>query len=111
MSAGMAAAVSITAPSPGPYPSTGRCSSGLTGKTRLRERSYGIARHNPLVKIWGRFVEKRLVDSDFFDEGVSEDLLYLNEGYGLVKIFVTIDSPLNGHTLFESNTPIMISGL
>jgi hypothetical protein len=39
----MAVAVSITAPSPGPYPSTGRCSSGLTGKTRLRGRSYGIA--------------------------------------------------------------------
>jgi Trk K+ transport system NAD-binding subunit len=57
------------------------------------------------VKIWGRFVEKRLVDSDFFEEGVSEDLLHLNEGYGLVKIFVTTDSPLIGHTLFESNTP------
>jgi Trk K+ transport system NAD-binding subunit len=49
-------------------------------------------------------VEKRLVDSDFFEEGVSEYLLHLNEGYGLVKIFVTTDSPLIGYTLFESNT-------
>jgi hypothetical protein len=43
MSAGMAAAVSMSVPAPGLYPSTGRCSSGLTGKTRLRGRSSGIA--------------------------------------------------------------------
>jgi hypothetical protein len=64
-----------------------------------------IAKYTPLVKIWGRFVEKRFINSEFFEEGVSEDLLHLNEGYGLVKIFVTEDSPLIGHTLFESNTP------
>jgi hypothetical protein len=63
------------------------------------------------VKIWGRFVEKRHVDSDFFEEGVSKDLLHPNEGHGLVKIFVTTDSTLIGHTLFKSNTPIMIPRL
>jgi len=66
---------------------------------------YLIAKYTPLVKIWGRFVEKRLIDSEFFEEGVSEDLLHLSEGYGLVKIFVTEDSPLIGHTLLEANTP------
>lgn len=66
---------------------------------------YLVARHTPLVKIWGRFVEKRLINSDFFEEGVSEDLLHLSEGYGMVKIFVTEGSPLIGRTLFEANTP------
>jgi hypothetical protein len=66
---------------------------------------YFIARFTPLSKMWGRFIEKRFVDSEFFEEGVSEDLLHLSEGYGLVKIFVTEGSPLIGHTLFESNTP------
>jgi hypothetical protein len=66
---------------------------------------YVIARFTPLTKIWTRFVEKKFVDSDFFEEGVSEDLLHLNEGYGLVKIFVTEKSPLIGKTLLESNNP------
>jgi Na+/melibiose symporter-like transporter len=66
---------------------------------------YLIARYTPLIKIWERFVQKRLTNSDFFDEDVSEDLLHLKEGYGLVKIFVTGDSPLIGHTLLEANTP------
>ena len=66
---------------------------------------YFVAKYTPLVKIWGRFVEKRLVNSDFFEEGVSEDLLHLGEGYGLVKIFVMGGSPLIGLTLFEANTP------
>jgi hypothetical protein len=66
---------------------------------------YLIARFTPLSKMWGRFIEKRLVHSEFFEEGISEDLLHLSEGYGLVKIFVTEGSPLIGRTLFESNTP------
>ena len=66
---------------------------------------YLIARFTPLTKIWERFIEKRFVDSEFFEEGISEDLLHLSEGYGLVKIFVTEASPLIGHTLFEANTP------
>jgi len=66
---------------------------------------YLIAKHTPLTKIWERFIEKRFVNSEFFEEGVSEDLLHLSEGNGLVKIFVTEGSPLIGHTLFESNTP------
>jgi hypothetical protein len=67
--------------------------------------TYLIAKYTPLVKIWRRFIEKRLIDSDFFEEGVSEDLLHLSEGYGLVKIFITESSPLIGHTLHEANTP------
>jgi hypothetical protein len=66
---------------------------------------YIIARYTPLAKVWGKFVEKRFVDSDFFEEGVSEDLLHLSEGYGVVKIFVAEDSPLIGRTLYEANTP------
>jgi hypothetical protein len=66
---------------------------------------YLIAKYTPLDKVWRRFVEKRLIQSDLFREGISEDLLHLNEGYGLVKIFVTKSSPLIGRTLLESNTP------
>jgi len=66
---------------------------------------YLLARYTPIIKIWGRFIERKLVDSDFFEEGVSEDLLHLSEGYGLVKIFFNDGSPLIGRTLFEANTP------
>ena len=66
---------------------------------------YLVARYTPVTKIWGRFVEKRLINSDFFEEGVSEDLLHLSEGYGLVKIFVTKGLLLLGRTLFEANIP------
>jgi galactitol-specific phosphotransferase system IIC component len=66
---------------------------------------YLMARFTPLSKMWERFIEKRFADSEFFEEGVSEDLLHLSEGYGLVKIFVNEGSPLIGHTLFEANTP------
>jgi hypothetical protein len=65
---------------------------------------YLIARYTPLSRIWGRFIEKRFIDSDFFEEGVSEDLLHLSEGYGVVKIFVAEDSPLIGRTLYQANT-------
>ncbi len=65
--------------------------------------TYLIAKYTPLVKIWRRFIEKKFVDSEFFEEGVSEDLLHLSEGYGLIKIFVTGSSPLIGHTLSEAN--------
>jgi len=66
---------------------------------------YLIAKFTPLTKIWESFIEKRFIDSEFFEEGISEDLLHLSEGYGLVKIFVTEGSPLIGNTLFEANTP------
>ena len=66
---------------------------------------YVIARFTPISGIWGRFIESRFVESDFFEEGMTEDLLHLSEGFGLIKMFVTEDSPLIGHTLLESNTP------
>jgi hypothetical protein len=43
MNAGTAAAVSMIVLVPELYHSIGRYSSGLTGKTKLRERSSGIA--------------------------------------------------------------------
>lgn len=66
---------------------------------------YVIARFTPISRIWGRFIESRFIESDFFEEGMSEDLLHLSEGFGLIKVFVTEDSPLIGHTLLQSNTP------
>lgn len=66
---------------------------------------YVIARFTPISRIWGRFIESRFFDSDFFEEVMSEDLLHLSEGYGLIKVFVTEESSLIGHTLLESNTP------
>jgi hypothetical protein len=66
---------------------------------------YVIARFTPISRIWGRFIESRFFESDFFEEVMSEDLLHLSEGYGLIKVFVTEDSPLIGQTLLQSNTP------
>jgi hypothetical protein len=64
-----------------------------------------IAKYTPLVKIWEHFIQRRLFRSDYYEEGVSEDLLHPNKGYGLVKIFVARDSSFIGRTMLEANSP------
>ncbi len=66
---------------------------------------YLVARFTPISRIWERYIERRFAYSEFFEEGVSEDLLHLSEGYGLVKVFIKEDSPLIGLNLLEANTP------
>ena len=67
--------------------------------------TYLIARYTPLVRMWLRFIEKKFVYSTFFEEEVSKDLLHVNEGFGLVKIFANEGSLRIGRTLSEANTP------
>lgn len=66
---------------------------------------YLIAKHTALGKIWQKFVEKRIAQSRSLEESTSEDLLHITEGYGLLRIFITKDSPLVGRSLIEANTP------
>lgn len=63
---------------------------------------YRITTRKRLIRIWERFVENRLVQSRAFEEGVTEDLLHLFEGYGLVRAFVRRDSPFVGKSLSSS---------
>ncbi len=63
---------------------------------------YRIGTHKGFIRRWESFVEDKLVKSPTFEEGATEDLLHLIEGYGLVRAIMTEDSPLIGHTLSEA---------
>jgi hypothetical protein len=56
---------------------------------------YLIAKFTPVSRIWSRFIESRFIDSEFFEEVMSEDLLHLNQGFGLLKIFVKMSHLLS----------------
>jgi hypothetical protein len=45
---------------------------------------YRIATHRGFIRRWESFIEDRFVQSRAFEEGMTEDLLHLMEGYGLV---------------------------
>lgn len=62
---------------------------------------YRIVTRKKLIRRWESYVEDRLIKSSTFEEGLTEDLLHLIEGYGLVRVFVREDSPLVGSTLSE----------
>ena len=53
------------------------------------------------MRRWESFIEDKLVKSHAFDEGATEDLLHLLEGYGLVRAIITEDSPFIGSSLSE----------
>ena len=63
---------------------------------------YRIGTHKGFIRRWESFVEDKLVKSPSFEEGATEDLLHLIEGYGLVRAIIKEDSPLVGNTLLES---------
>ncbi len=46
-------------------------------------------------------MEDKFVKSHAFEEGATEDLLHLLEGYGLVRAIITEDSPFIGSSLSE----------
>lgn len=60
---------------------------------------YKVATRTRLMRRWESFIEDRLVKSSAFEEGVTEDLLHLLEGYGLVRAVMHQDSPLVGSPL------------
>lgn len=48
-------------------------------------------------------MQDKFVKSGAFEEGPTEDLLHLVEGYGLVRTTITENSPFAGKTLGENN--------
>jgi hypothetical protein len=65
---------------------------------------YVLAGRSRFGRRWDNFIENRLVKSQALEEGVTEDLLHLSEGYGLLRVIITQDSPFIGHSLREANT-------
>jgi len=62
---------------------------------------YKLSRRRGFVRRWERFIENRLAKSKIFEEVFTEDLLHLVEGYGLVRVIVTPDSPFAGNSLSD----------
>jgi len=62
---------------------------------------YRVATHKRFIRRWESFIEDKLVKSTAFEEGATEDLLHLLEGYGLVRAIITEDSPFIGSSLSE----------
>jgi hypothetical protein len=63
---------------------------------------YKVATNRGVIRKWEHYVEDKLVKSQTFEEGMTEDLLRLIEGYGLVRAIVTDQSPFVGRSLAES---------
>jgi hypothetical protein len=63
---------------------------------------YRLATHKGFIRRWESFIEEKLVKYPAFEEGTTEDLLHLTEGFGLVRAIITEDSPLVGKSLEES---------
>ena len=63
---------------------------------------YRIGTHRGFIRRWESYVEDKLLKTPSFEEGTTEDLLHLVEGYGLVRAIITGDSPLVGTTLLEA---------
>ncbi|PIP14011.1 MAG: hypothetical protein COT45_00080 [bacterium (Candidatus Stahlbacteria) CG08_land_8_20_14_0_20_40_26] len=62
---------------------------------------YKIVTRKGFTRRWESFIEDKLVKSHVFEEGVTEDLLHLFEGYGLVRAIITENSPFVGSSLSE----------
>ncbi len=60
---------------------------------------YKIVTHKGFARRWESFIEDNFVKSRTFEEGVTEDLLHLIEGYGLVRVMVTGNSHLIGNSI------------
>ena len=63
---------------------------------------YRFATRKGLIRRWEDFIQSRFVKSGVFEEGSTEDLLHLIEGYGLVRAAVSGNSPFAGKTLSEN---------
>ena len=69
-----------------------------------------ITRRSP-GRRWERFFESRIAKSSMVEESVTEDLLHLIEGYGLIRVILTKDSPLVGIGLSEVRLNLRASEL
>jgi len=66
---------------------------------------YKIATHRGFVRRWESFIEDKFLRTSVFEERMTEDLLHLIEGYGLLQVMVTENPPLIGSTLAEQVLP------
>lgn len=62
---------------------------------------YKIATHKGFIRRWESFIEDKLVKSPALEEGATEDLLHLIEGFGLVRAIIKQGSPLIGSSLSQ----------
>ncbi len=62
---------------------------------------YKFATYKKFIRRWESFIEDKFVKSNIFEETATEDLLHLFEGYGLVRVTVDEQSPLDGSTLAD----------
>lgn len=63
---------------------------------------YKIATHKGFIRRWESYVEEKLTKSRPVEEEVTEDLLHLVEGFGLVRALIKEGSPLVGSSLSQS---------
>ena len=63
---------------------------------------YKIATHKGFIRRWESFIEDKLIKSYAFEEGATEDLLHLLEGYGLMRTIVKENSSFIGNSISES---------
>ena len=63
---------------------------------------YKVATHKGFIRRWESFIEDKLVRSTALEEGATEDLLHLIEGFGLVRAIIRENSPLIGNSLSQS---------
>lgn len=57
------------------------------------------------VRRWESFIENRLAKTKIVEESTTEDLLRFREGFGLLRLTITSDSPYIGSYLSELNVP------
>jgi hypothetical protein len=63
---------------------------------------YRLGRNRGLTRKWDAFIKERLIKWPEFEEGKTENLLHLGEGYVLVRTSVIKGSPLIGLSLADS---------
>ncbi len=63
---------------------------------------YKFITRKGLIRRWEDFVHEKFVQSGAFEEGITEDLVHLIEGYGMVRATMTENSPFVGKTLGEN---------
>lgn len=65
---------------------------------------YLVAKHTPLARHWENFIQARLKKFKIFEDDTSVDeLLHIMEGYGVVRVQLTAESPLIGKSLAQIN--------
>ena len=66
---------------------------------------YLISKYTPIGKWWEKFVKARIHNSEIFEEASYQDLLHLNDDFGIIRIYVSPDSKMIGQSLLDSFTP------